>query len=114
MTSRDLIPMNQLTNSQQQDRAGRQRREREAMRLMRAGRSVADVADFTGLHRLAIERQLREAIARQDVIREHLQSRSGLTSLVRYPERGPWGQSGYKGNCPGFLIVDLLDYFKPT
>jgi hypothetical protein len=33
---------------------------------------------------------------------------------VRYPDRGPWGQSGYKGNCPGFLMVDLLDYFKPT
>lgn len=83
--------MNPPPNTLPHDQAARQRREREVVRLVRAGRSVADVAASTGLHRLAIERQLREAIARQDVIREHLQSRSGLTSLVRYPERGPWG-----------------------
>lgn len=100
-------------SNRQQEQEARQRREREALRLVRAGQSVAEVADQTGLHRLAIERGLREAIERQAVIRQHLQSRSGLTSLVRYPDRGPWGQAGYMGNCPGFLIVDLLDYFKP-
>jgi hypothetical protein len=92
----------------------RQRLIREAFRLVRAGRSVAEVAEQTGLHRLSIEKGLREAFDRQQVIRTHLQSRGGLTSLLRYPDRGPWGQSGYLGNCPGFLIVDLLDYFAPT
>lgn len=101
-------------SNRQQEQEARQRREREALRLVRTGQSVAEVAEQTGLHRLAIERGLREAFTRQDVIRTHLQSRSGLTSLLRYPDRGPWGQAGYMGNCPGFLIVDLLDHYKPT
>ena len=101
-------------STRQQEQADRQRRAREALRLVRSGQSVAEVAERTGLHRLAIERALRDAIERQTVIRQHLQSRSGLTSLLRYPNRGPWGQAGYMGNCPGFLIVDLLDYLKPT
>lgn len=105
--------MDMSRNTQKQEQADRQRREREALRLVRLGQSVAEVAERTGLHRLAIERGLREAIDRQTVIRQHLQSRSGLTSLVRYSDRGPWGQAGYMGNCPGFLIVDLLDYFQP-
>jgi hypothetical protein len=105
--------MHKLTSPRQQEQAERQRQDREALRLVRSGLSVAEVAERTGLHRLAIERGLREAIERQTVIRQHLQSRSGLTSLMRYSDRGPWGQSGYMGNCPGFLIVDLLDYLKP-
>jgi hypothetical protein len=56
---------------------------------------------------------VQAALRRQVAIREHLQGRGGLTSLLRYPERGPWGQSRYFGNCPGYLIVDLIDYFKP-
>jgi hypothetical protein len=43
----------------------------------------------------------------------HLQSRGSLTSLLRYPERGPWGKASYFGNCNGYLIVDLIDYFTP-
>lgn len=56
----------------------------------------------------------RGAVARQVAIREHLQRRGGLTSVLRYPERGPWGQARYFGNCSGYLIVDLLDYYRPT
>lgn len=100
-------------SERQQEQADRQRGVREAVRLVRAGRSVGEVAQETGLHRLAIEKAMRDAFTRQDTIRQHLQSRPGLTSLLRYPDRGPWGQSGYLGNCPGFLIVDLLDYLKP-
>ena len=101
-------------SKRQQAHDTRQRLVREAFHLVRAGRSVAEVAAQTGLHRLSIEKGVREAFDRQQVIRTHLQSRGGLTSLLRYPDRGPWGQSGYLGNCPGFLIVDLLDYFTPT
>ncbi len=37
----------------------------------------------------------------------------GLKTIVSYPERGKWGKSSYSGNCSGYLIKDLLEYFKP-
>lgn len=37
-----------------------------------------------------------------------------LTSLYHKVERGPYGDSGYPGNCSGNLIRDLLRYFRPT
>ncbi len=36
-----------------------------------------------------------------------------LTSLHSTPSRGPWGSSRYPGNCSGYLIKDLVTYFKP-
>jgi hypothetical protein len=48
------------------------------------------------------------------LIRQHLQSQPSLTSVVRYANRGPWGKATYFGNCTGYLLVDLIDYFKPT
>jgi len=36
-----------------------------------------------------------------------------LTTVVTYPERGPYGDSSFRGNCSGFLIKDLLLYYKP-
>lgn len=36
-----------------------------------------------------------------------------LTSVVSYPERGPWGSADYRGNCNGYLIKDLLEYYQP-
>ena len=35
-----------------------------------------------------------------------------LCSVVSYPDRGPWGNSGYRGNCSGHLIKDLILRFK--
>ena len=105
--------MTLLRSNRQQAQEARQRLIRDALGDVRSGQSVAEVAQKSGLHRLAIERGLRDAFERQHVIRQHLQTRGGLTSLLRYPDRGPWGQSGYKGNCPGFLIVDLVNYFNP-
>lgn len=55
----------------------------------------------------------RGALARQVAIREHLQARGSLVSVLRYSARGPWGQARYVGNCSGYLIVDLLDAFTP-
>ena len=92
----------------------RRRALRAALRLIEAGRSIVEVEGMTHVHRLTLERALVQAKERQALIRQHLQSRSGLTSLLRYPERGPWGDASYFGNCPGYLVVDLLDYFKPT
>ena len=114
MTYPAMAPMKFQRSKRQQEHDAQQRLVREGFHLVRSGLSVAEVAQQTGLHRLTIERGMREAFERQHVIRTHLQSRAGLTSLLRYSERGPWGQSGYMGNCPGFLIVDLLDYFKPN
>lgn len=31
-----------------------------------------------------------------------------ISSVVYYPERGPWGDSGFRGNCSGHLVKDLI------
>jgi len=31
-----------------------------------------------------------------------------LSSVVSYPDRGPWGDSRYRGNCSGYLVKDLI------
>jgi len=85
----------------------------DALRLVGQGGSLRDAARATGVPKSTVERALREAKTRQECIRRHLQAHKGLTSLLRYPDRGPWGQSRYFGNCTGYLLVDLLDYFQP-
>ena len=84
-----------------------------ALRAIEAGRSFVDTERTSGIPRKQLEQALVEAMARQQMLREHIQSRSGVTSLLRYPDRGPWGTAKYCGNCTGFLVADLLDYFKP-
>jgi hypothetical protein len=37
-----------------------------------------------------------------------------LTSLYHKKRRGEYGSSSWPGNCGGFLIKDLLNYFQPT
>ena len=36
-----------------------------------------------------------------------------LTSIHSTINRGPWGSSSYRGNCGGYLIKDLLQFFAP-
>ena len=36
-----------------------------------------------------------------------------LTSIHSTVNRGPWGSHSYRGNCGGFLIKDLLQFFQP-
>lgn len=36
-----------------------------------------------------------------------------LTSIHATEGRGPYGDNGYRGNCSGLLIRDLLKYFRP-
>ena len=31
-----------------------------------------------------------------------------ICSVVSYPDRGPWGNSAYRGNCSGHLVKDLI------
>ena len=35
-----------------------------------------------------------------------------LCSVVSYPNRGPWGDPGYRGNCSGHLVKDLILRFN--
>lgn len=37
----------------------------------------------------------------------------GLTSLYHRADRGSWGSPAYPGNCSGYLIRDLLRFFRP-
>ena len=36
-----------------------------------------------------------------------------MNSILSYPNRGPYGNASYRGNCSGYIIRDLLLYFKP-
>ena len=35
-----------------------------------------------------------------------------MCSVVSYPDRGPWGDSRYRGNCTGHLVKDLILRFN--
>ena len=35
-----------------------------------------------------------------------------LCSVVSYPDRGPWGDTRYRGNCSGYLVKDLILRFN--
>ncbi|MFO7170621.1 MAG: DNA modification methylase [Chloroflexota bacterium] len=43
----------------------------------------------------------------------YLKTRAPLTSVVSYPQRGPWGDNRYPGNCSGYLLIDLCAEFRP-
>jgi len=40
------------------------------------------------------------------------QENKQLCSVVSYPNRGPWGNAKYRGNCSGFLVKDLILRFN--
>ena len=40
------------------------------------------------------------------------QENKGLCSVVSYPDRGPWGDHRYRGNCTGHLVKDLILRFN--
>lgn len=44
---------------------------------------------------------------------DYLRRRTPLTSVVSYPDRGPWGDNRYPGNCSGYLLIDLCATFRP-
>jgi hypothetical protein len=43
----------------------------------------------------------------------YLRHRAPLTSVVSYPDRGPWGDNRYPGNCSGYLLIDLCATYRP-
>lgn len=40
------------------------------------------------------------------------QEDKNLCSVVSYPDRGPWGAPGFRGNCSGHLVKDLILRFN--
>jgi transposase-like protein len=85
-----------------------------ALRLVDQGRSIRDAAAVTRIPRSTLERIVLKEKARQALISRHHQSRHGLLSLLRYPDRGPWGKASYFGNCTGYFVVDLIDHCHPA
>lgn len=49
----------------------------------------------------------------QQLLAEYLRRRTALTSVVSYPDRGPWGDNRYPGNCSGYLLIDLCATYRP-
>ena len=49
----------------------------------------------------------------QKALAEYLRRRSPLTSVVSYPDRGPWGDNRYPGNSSGYLLIDLCATYAP-
>lgn len=37
-----------------------------------------------------------------------------MHSIISYPERGPWGQSSYRGNCSGHVYRELFESLRPS
>lgn len=37
-----------------------------------------------------------------------------MNSIFSYPDRGKWGNSQYRGNCSGYVIKDLLQFYFPN
>jgi hypothetical protein len=48
-----------------------------------------------------------------EALAAYLRRRSTLGSVVSYPDRGPWGDNQYPGNCSGYLLIDLCATFQP-
>lgn len=36
-----------------------------------------------------------------------------ISSVLSYPQRGPWGKSNYRGNCSGHIIKDVIEAYFP-
>jgi len=36
-----------------------------------------------------------------------------MKSVVKYKNRGKWGDNKYRGNCTGHLFIDLIEHFQP-
>lgn len=50
---------------------------------------------------------------RSNEVQSFLTQHDYVTSLLRYEERGSFGDAYFPGNSPGFLMVQLIHHFKP-
>ncbi len=37
-----------------------------------------------------------------------------ISSIWSFPDRGPWGNGGWRGNCSGYIIRNLLEFYRPA
>lgn len=86
---------------------------KQGIRDYLSGMSLREVGEKYGVGKSTVERALREYNQRKDLIARHLRDRGHLKSVVQYPDRGPWGDAKYPGNTSGYLLVDLIDYYRP-
>jgi hypothetical protein len=49
----------------------------------------------------------------RQALETYLRQRPPLASVVSYPNRGPWGDNRYPGNCSGYLLIDLCATYGP-
>ncbi len=36
-----------------------------------------------------------------------------MKSLLSFPDRGPWGNPSFRGNCSGYIQRELIEHFQP-
>lgn len=36
-----------------------------------------------------------------------------MKSIISFPDRGPWGDSKWRGNCSGHVIRELIEHYRP-
>jgi predicted XRE-type DNA-binding protein len=86
---------------------------KEAIRLYLQGLSQAKIGERFGVTQQTISNVVRDYMKRKDLISAHLKASGHLKSVVEYRDRGPWGDAKFNGNCSGYLLVDLFNYFEP-
>ena len=37
-----------------------------------------------------------------------------MSSVLSFPDRGPWGKSSYRGNCSGYVYRELFSQLRPS
>lgn len=55
----------------------------------------------------------RKLVGNLDSPKFQMQPLTGITSIASYFARGKYGSNSWRGNCSGFLIKDLLNFYKP-
>jgi hypothetical protein len=66
----------------------------------------------------SVRARLSEAVLKKELVRLEegvydIYQETRINSVVDYPDRGPWGDRGYRGNFSGFLVRDLYYQLKP-
>lgn len=44
---------------------------------------------------------------------ENFRMKGNEMSILSYPNRGPWGDSKWRGNCSGYIYKELFERLKP-
>ncbi len=60
-----------------------------------------------------IELTKNNVLKRVDVAVYDIYAPEALASVIRYPNRGPWGDNRFRGNITGKLIRDLVWFYNP-